>query len=343
MIKVIVVDDSAIIRKVFKKSLSEDKQINVVGTAPDPFVARDLIVKLKPDIITLDIEMPKMDGITFLKKLMHYYPLPVIVVSSLTYRGGERALEAIENGAVDVMCKPGSSYASNIMTKELIEKIKAVAKVDIQKHINLQKKPQSGIKNKSLSKYSNKVIAIGASTGGTNALDIVLRKMPPDSPGIIITQHMPGLFTKSFAERLNYNSKIHVKEAVDGDLVKPGTALVAEGTKHLLLRKKEANYYVQLKDGPPVNRHKPSVDVMFISTAKTASINSIGVLLTGMGADGAKGLYEMKRMGARTIAQDEKSCIVFGMPKVAIDMGAADKVVNLKNIPEEIINMIESK
>ncbi len=340
-IKVLIVDDSAIVRKIFSEELSKYSDIEVVGVAPDPYVARDKIVSLKPDVITLDIEMPRMDGLTFLKKLMKYYPVPTIIVSSLTPKGGKLTLEAMDNGAVDVIGKPGTSYSVGDMSAQLVEKIRAASRVTLTKR---EFAHDSNVTDnepiKALTQTTNKIIAIGASTGGTEALKKVLMKMPPNSPGIIIVQHMPANFTTAFAARLNDLCQISVKEAEDNDSVIPGTALVAPGNFHMILRRSGARYYVEVKTGPMVHHQRPAVDVLFKSTAQYAGANAIGVILTGMGADGAEGLLEMKKKGAGTIAQDEKSCVVFGMPKEAIKLGAADKIVSLEMIPSEIIRMV---
>jgi len=340
-IKVLIVDDSAIVRKIFSEELSKFPDIEVAGTAPDPYVARDKIVKLNPDVITLDIEMPKMDGLTFLKKLMRYYPLPVIIVSSLTPKGGKLTLEAMDIGAVEVIAKPGGSYTVGDMSAQLAEKIRAASWVKIAKKDpgNQPASVRSG-PIRALSKTSNKVIAIGASTGGTEALKNVLSRMPSNSPGIVAVQHMPAKFTTAFADRLNDICQIRVKEARNNDSVNPGSALIAPGNYHMILRRSGARYYVEVKDGPMVHHQRPAVDVLFKSTAQYAGPNSIGAILTGMGADGAEGLLRMKQAGAKTIAQDEKSCVVFGMPKEAIKLGAADKVVPLDRIAEEIVRMV---
>jgi len=337
MIRVLVVDDSAVVRQIFQAELSRDPEIEVVGTAPDPYVARDLVVERKPDVLTLDVEMPRMDGLTFLKKLMRYHPMPVIVVSSLTDAGGGMALEALSSGAVDVMCKPGGSYTVGDMTEELIEKIKAAARVDVRRRSGAPADEPSSGELKPLGRTTNQVLAIGASTGGTVALEVILRALPPDAPGTVITQHMPETFTKFLADRLDQACRIRVKEAQDGDAVVPGVALVAPGNHHLVLRRSGASYLVQVKDGPRVNRHRPSVDVMFQSVAQAAGKNAIGVLLTGMGGDGAKGLLAMREAGAATVAQDEATSVVWGMPKVAIDLGAAGKVLPLPAIAAEIV------
>lgn len=340
-IKVLIVDDSAVVRKIFSEELSKYSDVQVVGVAPDPYVAREKIVNLKPDVITLDIEMPRMDGLTFLRKLMKYYPLPTIIVSSLTPQGGKLTLEAMDIGAVDVIAKPSTAYSVGDMSAQLVEKIRAASRVRLTKRddsaagTGLSQEPI-----RALAQTSNKVIAIGASTGGTEALKNVLTKMPPNSPGIVIVQHMPANFTTAFAARLNDLSQIAVKEAEDNDSVTPGTALLAPGNYHMILRRSGARYYVEVKTGPMVHHQRPAVDVLFKSTAKYAGANAIGVILTGMGADGAEGLLEMKKAGAGTIAQDERSCVVFGMPKEAIKLGAADKVVSIEQIASEIIRMV---
>ena len=343
-IKVLVVDDSAVVRKVFREELSRERDIEVVGTAPDPYVARDKIVKLKPDVVTLDIEMPRMDGLTFLKKLMRHYPLPVIIVSSLTAKGGKLAMDALSLGALEVMSKPSTAYSVGEMGVQLIDKIRAVARVKVRpkgegsssssENIQITKTP------KALSKTTNKIIAIGASTGGTEALKTVLTGMPPNAPGILVVQHMPANFTTSFAERLNELSTMTIKEARDGDSLVHGVALLAPGNYHMLLKRSGARYYVQIKKGPLVHHQRPAVDVLFHSVAAYAGGNAVGVILTGMGSDGALGLLKMKEAGARTMAQDEKSCIVFGMPKEAIKLGAAEKVVPLENITQTALNLI---
>lgn len=341
-IKVLVVDDSAVVRKVFREGLSREKDIEVVGTAPDPYVARDKIVKLKPHVVTLDIEMPRMDGITFLRKLMRYYPLPVIIVSSLTPKGSKLAMDALSLGALEVISKPSSAYSVGEMSIQLIDKIRAVAHARLKprEEREAQKNAQVIEASQALSETTNKVIAIGASTGGTEALKVVLTAMPPNAPGILAVQHMPANFTTSFAQRLNELSAMTVREAKDGDSLMNGIALIAPGNYHMLLKRSGARYYVQIKNGPLVHHQRPAVDVLFHSVASYAGSNAIGVLLTGMGSDGAIGLLKMREAGARTVVQDEKSCIVFGMPKEAIKLGAAEKVVSLENIARTTINMI---
>jgi len=340
-VKVLIVDDSAVVRNIFTKELSYDPEIEVVGTAPDPYVARDRIVKLKPDVITLDIEMPRMDGLTFLRKLMKHYPIPTIVVSSLTAKGGDLALEALNEGAVEVMCKPGAAYTVGDMALTLTEKIKAAARVDLKNTISINSATDTTSHKKlSLSKTTNKVVAIGASTGGTQAIQSILTEMPVNAPGIVIVQHMPERFTKSFADRLDTICDIQVKEAEDSDRVIPGRAIIAPGNMHMLLKRSGANYYVQVKNGPLVKRQRPAVEVLFNSVAKYAGNNAIGVILTGMGSDGCSGLLKMKESGAETLAQDEKSSVVFGMPCEAIKLGAANKVVSLNDMPREILNLV---
>ncbi|HTT70105.1 MAG TPA: chemotaxis response regulator protein-glutamate methylesterase [Anaeromyxobacteraceae bacterium] len=341
--RVLVVDDSAVVRQIFARELARDPELTVVGTAPDPYVARDLIVQLKPDVVTLDLEMPRMDGITFLRKLMHYYPLPVVVVSSLTAAGGELALAALAAGAVDVLCKPGAAFTVGDMTPELIHKVKTAAHVNLKAHLG--RKDEAALPAAAapaLTRTTHQILAIGASTGGTVALERILRAMPPNAPGTIITQHMPEMFTQYFASRLDQVTQVEVREGAEGDSVVPGVVLIAPGNKHMLLKRSGARYYVSVRDGPRVNRHRPSVDVMFRSVAQSAGKNAVGVILTGMGGDGAQGLLEMRQAGARTLGQDEASCVVFGMPKVAIDLGAVEKVVALDAMAKEILSVIDT-
>jgi two-component system chemotaxis response regulator CheB len=342
-VKVLVVDDSAIVRKVLSEELSRERGIEVVGTAPDPYVARDKIVRLRPDVITLDIEMPRMDGITFLRKLMRHYPLPVIIVSSLTRKGGKLAMEALSLGALEVISKPSAAYSVGDMSVQLAEKIRAVARVDVRRQAQVTAEgatPEPEAPARALSATTNKIIAIGASTGGTEAIKTVLTGMPPNAPGIVVVQHMPAKFTTSFAERLDSLCAVNVKEAEDGDSVVNGRVLIAPGNYHMLLRRSGARYYVQVKGGPLVHHQRPSADVLFKSVADYAGGNAVGIILTGMGADGADGLLKMRQAGARTIAQDEQSCVVFGMPKEAIKMGAAEKVVHLQHITKSSLEMV---
>jgi len=322
---VLIVDDSAVVRAILSKQLDAYPGIEVIGTAPDPYIARDKIVQLQPDVVTLDIEMPRMDGITFLRKLMQYHPTPVVIVSSLTPEGGELALEAIEAGAVDVVAKPGAAYTVGDMVDQLAEKVIAAAsaRVDARAH------PPVAAQSLSLTRTTKKVVAIGGSTGGTVALQEVLTALPHNSPGIVAVLHMPEHFTAAYARRLDEICAIEVREARNGDAVVRGRALIAPGNKHMLLSRSGARYRVIIKDGPTVNRHRPSVDVLFKSVARFAGRNAVGIIMTGMGADGALGLKAMRDEGARTIAQDETSCVVFGMPREAIRVGAAERVISL--------------
>jgi two-component system, chemotaxis family, protein-glutamate methylesterase/glutaminase len=335
VIKVLVVDDSAVVRQILQSALSADPEIEVVGTAPDPFVARDLIVQRKPDVVTLDVEMPRMDGITFLRKLMHYFPLPVIVVSSLTPEGSGLALDALASGAVEVMCKPGAAFTVGDMSEDLVEKVKTASRAKVKQ----LDRATRGAAASALGRTTNKVVAMGASTGGTVALESILSRMPVDAPGIVIAQHMPAMFTKQFAARVNQVSEMEVREAVDGDSVVPGVALIAPGDYHMLLKRSGARYYVNVKSGPMVHRQRPAVEVLFQSVARAAGRNAVGVLLTGMGVDGAQGLLEMRQAGASTIAQDEASSVVFGMPRAAIELSAAERVMSLDKIPAEVLRL----
>lgn len=334
-LKVLIVDDSAIVRKIFTDVISRQPDLEVVGTAPDPYVARDKIVHTRPDVITLDVEMPRMDGLTFLKKIMHYHPLPVIIVSSLTPRGSKIALQALELGAVEVLAKPDGAFSVGELGMELVEKIRAAAHIRFTPRKTTEAAPPP-VRLSPLAQTTDKIIAIGASTGGTEAIKEVLLRLPSNTPGVVIVQHMPPKFTTAFAERLNQQCAMEVKEARDGDSVTTGRALLAPGNYHMLLKRSGARYYVAVKHGPPVHHQCPSVDVLFNSAALSGGANVIGVILTGMGADGAEGMLAMKERGAYTIAQDEDSCVVFGMPKEAIKKGAVLKVLPLSRIPDEI-------
>lgn len=339
-VKVLIVDDSAIVRKILSQQLSQYHGIEIVGTAPDPYIARDKIVALEPDVLTLDVEMPKMDGITFLKKLMKHHPMPVIILSSLTPKGSKMALEALAAGAVEVISKPGPAYSVGEACNALVEKIKIASRARISKSAETQK--ISPDKRLHMSETTNKIFAIGASTGGVQALTHVLSALPNNAPGTLVVQHMPAQFTTSFAERLNNDCAVNVREAQNRDHVIPGLVLIAPGGFHMLLQRSGANYYVTIKDGPTVCRQKPSVEVMFNSVAKYAGANAIGAILTGMGDDGATGLLNMRENGAHTIAQDEASSIVFGMPKEAIERKAAEKVVTLSNIAKTMIDFAQA-
>ncbi|MEW6746036.1 MAG: chemotaxis response regulator protein-glutamate methylesterase [Planctomycetota bacterium] len=345
MIRVLIVDDSAVVRAILSEKLSQACDIEVVGTASNPYFARDKIVTLKPDVVTLDIEMPRMDGLTFLAKLMKHFPLPVIVISSLTAQGSGMALRALELGAVDVFCKPGSEYSVAEISKSLIAKIRAAASARVSRLRPLLaappaarvKEPQSvpaqvpqvtPLSPEQLHTTS-KVLAIGASTGGTEAIRAVLSALPASSPGTVIVQHMPPRFTTEFAKRLNDTCEMEVREAQGGEILRTGLALVAPGNLHLVLTHCGAQYLAQVKDGPTVHYQRPSVDVLMMSVAKCAGAHAVGVLLTGMGADGASGLLAMRQRGAHTIAQDEETSVVFGMPRVAAELGAAAEVLGL--------------
>lgn len=338
-IRVLIVDDSAIVRKVLSKELSSKKGITVVGTAPDPYVARGKIVRLKPDVITLDIEMPRMDGLTFLRKLMQYYPLPVIVVSSLTAKGSQMAMDAFAAGAVEVISKPGSAYSVGEMGNDLATKIKAVADVNIKPVIQSQEE-QFPRRFKALPVTTNKLIALGASTGGTDAVHRVLSRFPENAPGVVVVQHMPSRFTASFAQRLDSLCRIRVKEARDGDTVTNGLALIAPGNFHMLLHRRGSRYFVRIKDGPMVHHQRPAVDVLFSSVARYAGANALGIILTGMGADGATGIRAMKAAGSFNIAQNEASSVVYGMPKEAVKMGGIDLSLDIDAIAGAALKQI---
>ena len=342
-IKVLVVDDSAVVRKVFTEQLSKQKGIVVVGTAPDPYVARDKIVKLKPDVITLDIEMPRMDGITFLKKLMKHYPLPVIIVSSLSTKGSKIALEALSLGALEVISKPSAAYSVGDMSIQLAEKIRAVNGAKLRASFQkTENQPILAMESKALAATTNKIIAIGASTGGTEAIKNVLIRLPANTPGVVVVQHMPAQFTTSFAARLDELCQMRVKEAHDGDTVINGQVLIAPGNFHMVFKRSGARYYVEVKKGPLVHYQRPAADVLFRSVARYAGANALGIILTGMGKDGAQGMLEMKKAGAINIAQDEKSCVVFGMPKEAINMGGVDYVQDIHSIAPKAISLLSN-
>ncbi|MDR1520644.1 MAG: chemotaxis response regulator protein-glutamate methylesterase [Planctomycetota bacterium] len=347
-IKTLVVDDSPVVRNVLSRELARDPEITVIGTAPDAFVARDKIVTLHPDVITLDIEMPKMDGITFLKKLMEWYPTPVIIVSGLTPKGCSLSLEALDLGAVDVIEKPAltNERAMTDFSTRLIDTVKAASLVRFRQAGAPAQRPRPALvapkpAGHAIGRRSNKLVAIGASTGGTEALKDVLGKMPTDCPPIMIVQHMPGTFTKAFAERLNRQTPIEVLEAEDGLEARPGRAIIGNGDLHLLIRRGAAgDWQAETRDGPLVCRHKPSVEVLFNSFAKNVGSLGIGVMLTGMGRDGAEAMKNMREAGARTVAQDEKSCVVFGMPKEAIKTGGVEKIVPLDRVTDTVLSLL---
>ncbi|WP_445005357.1 protein-glutamate methylesterase/protein-glutamine glutaminase [Halomonas mongoliensis] len=341
-IKVLCVDDSALIRDLLSEIINGQPDMEVVAVAPDPLVARDLIKRHNPDVLTLDVEMPRMDGIDFLERLMRLRPMPVLMVSSLTQSGSEVTLRALELGALDFVAKPSLGIRSGMLeyAEEIAEKIRAAARSRPRRAAVRNEAAPQRLKAPLMS--SEKLLIIGASTGGTEAIRRVLEPLPANSPAIMIAQHMPGGFTRSFAERLDRLCQIRVKEAEEGERVLPGHAYIAPGDAHLTLARSGANYVARLDQGPPVNRHRPSVDVLFRSAAEQAGRNSVGVLLTGMGKDGAAGLLEMRRAGAPTIAQDEASCVVFGMPREAIALGAACEVLSLEQIAPRLLALVAS-
>lgn len=376
--RVLIVDDSAVVRQTLKGIIDSDPELEVMGTASDPFVAAKYIAEEVPDVITLDVEMPRMDGLTFLRKIMTQHPIPVVIISSLTEQGTTTGIRALELGAVEIITKPQMDTKRFIEESQIriCDTVKAAAHARIHRisgyqeahQINrppapspsagapTERRPHASIGHpvapkfsadvilpaghtESMIKTTEIVVAVGASTGGTEALTTFLKAMPVDCPGIVIVQHMPEKFTTSFANRLNEICKISVKEAANGDAVIRGHALIAPGNYHLLLKRSGARYYVEVREGPLVNRHRPSVDVLFRSTARYAGANAIGIIMTGMGDDGAHGLKEMKEAGAKTIAQDEQTCVVFGMPKEAIKLGAADLVLPLEQIAPAVVKM----
>lgn len=350
-LKVLVVDDSAVVRQTLSGILLSDKEISEVVTAQDPYVAASRLRNFVPDVIMLDVEMPRMDGLTFLQKIMSQHPVPVVMCSSLTADNSETALKALESGAVEIISKP------MIGTKRFLEEsgviicdvVKGAAKVQVKRispaqHREVPRKLDADVilskgSSRAMIQTTETIVAVGASTGGTDALRVFVEMLPGDFPGVVIVQHMPEHFTTSFARRLDELCQVTVKEAEDGDSVIPGRVLLAPGNRHMLLQRSGARYYVQIKDGPLVCRHRPSVDVLFRSAARYAGKNAVGVIMTGMGDDGAKGLREMKEAGAKTIAQDEKSCVVFGMPKVAIELGGVDQVVPLHKIAKAVADL----
>ena len=340
--KVLIVDDSALIRKLLTEIINRQPDMIAIGAAADPLVARHMIRELNPDVLTLDVEMPRMDGLAFLEKLMALRPLPVVMVSSLTERGAETTMRALELGAIDYVAKPNLDIRSGIFQigQEIVERIRTAAIAKVRTPIPLTTtRPALGSVG-SHRASTERLIIIGASTGGTEAIKEVLMELPPDNPGILIAQHMPAGFTYQFARRLDGLCRISVKEALDGERVLPGHAYVAPGGRHLALDKSGANYIARILDTDPVNRHRPSVEVLFKSAARHAGPNAIGVMLTGMGKDGAAAMLEMKRAGAYNIAQDEASCVVFGMPREAIAAGAIDAVLPLSEIASHMLAQV---
>ncbi len=347
-IRVLVVDDSALVRNILSQGLSMDPGIEVVGTAPDPYIARDKIVQLQPDVLTLDVEMPRMDGVAFLRKLMPQYPIPIVMVSSLTQRGKQITMEALEAGAVDFVAKPTSNVAAglNAMLMELRSKVKiaSTANVSHWKGKRPAAQPQSHKSTTSaLAESTDKVIAIGASTGGTEAIRRVIENFPANTPGTVIVQHMPAGFTKMFSDRLNQLCQMQVKEAEHGDRVRTGLILIAPGGKQFEVVRSGGFYQVRLGSEEKVSGHCPSVDVMMHSVAKHVGANAVGAMLTGMGQDGAEGMLAMKQAGARCISQDEASSVVFGMPKVAFEKGGAERLVPLDKISASLLSLLTEK
>jgi two-component system chemotaxis response regulator CheB len=339
--KVLIVDDSSLMRQLLTEILSSDPELEVIGTAGDPFIAREKIKALNPDVLTLDIEMPRMDGLTFLEKLMRGHPMPVVMISSLTERGAETTLRALSLGAIDYVSKPKLDVSSGTIeqTSEIIAKVKAAAKVKVR-GVNTPVTVPVELAAGCHFSATHKVVAIGSSTGGTEALKELLSPLPADFPGLVMVQHMPEAFTRPFAERLNSLCRIRVQEAKDGDRILPGPALLAPGGHQMQVVRRGMEYAVRVYRGERVNRHLPSVDVLFSSCAKQLGKNAVGVLLTGMGADGAKGMLEMKEAHAFTIAQDEATCVVFGMPREAILLGAVDQVLALGRIPAALLQRL---
>lgn len=346
-IRVLVVDDSALVRDILSQGLSMDPEIDVVGTASDPFVARDKIVTLKPDVLTLDVEMPRMDGVDFLRRLMPQYPLPVVMVSALTKKGAAITLAALEAGAVEVVTKPGTDIARglNVMLAELREKVKIAAATNVKAWKNTQKASRKllNVNNQALAESTDKVIAIGASTGGTQAIRRILQSFPPSAPGVVVVQHMPAGFTKHFADSLNDICPMEVMEAKTGDRVLPGRVLIAPGDRHMTVRRSGGTYLVDCTPGENVCGHCPSVEVLFLSVAKYVGANAIGIMLTGMGSDGADGMLAMRQAGARTMAQDEATSIVFGMPKVAYERGGAECLLPLDSIAPKVMKLLTGR
>ncbi len=356
-IKVLIVDDSAVVRQVAREVLAADPGIEVIGVAADPLIALVLMKQCWPDVIVLDIEMPRMDGLTFLRKIMAEHPTPVVICSTLTDKGAETTLEALAAGAVNIITKPklGLKQFLQDSSNDIVAAVRAAAHANVRRLAGLAaataaavaKPPSPKLSadavlasapfHRAMTRTTDAVVAIGTSTGGTQALEAVLTKLPAVCAGIVIVQHMPEKFTALFAQRLNSICAIEVREARNGDRVLPGLALIAPGGRHMMLRRSGAQYQVEVTDGPLVNRHKPSVDVLFRSVAQAAGCNALGIITTGMGDDGARGMREMHEAGATTVAEDESSCVVFGMPKEAIKLGGVDKVVPLNHIPHEII------
>ena len=348
-IKVLVIDDSAVVRQVLTEKLKKSSEIEFLGTASDPIFAMEKMKLVWPDVIILDVEMPRMDGITFLRKLMAQHPTAVIICSTLTDKGAETTMQALAAGAISIITKPKVGLKDFLLdaSEDLIQVIKVAAKANLKRvisHDNMKVAPKLSADavlpntQYAMAQTTERIVAIGTSTGGTQALELVLKALPRVSPGIVIVQHMPENFTAAFAARLNGLCEIEVKEAVSGDRVIPGRALIAPGGKHMLLKRSGAQYHIDIVDGPPVSRHRPSVNVLFRSVAQCAGKNALGIIMTGMGDDGSQGLKEMLDAGAHTLGQDEDSCVVYGMPKEAFKLGAVQREIPLNRIPQELVN-----
>jgi two-component system chemotaxis response regulator CheB len=347
-IRVMIVDDSAVVRQVLTAALEKDPQIEVIGTASDPIFALEKMQRDWPDVITLDVEMPRMDGITFLKKLMAEHPTPVVICSTLTGKGTETSMQALAAGAVTIVTKPTSGLKQYLQdsSEDLANAVKAAAKSNVKRLVPVSHTPKLSADailpppSHAMAQTTDMVVAVGTSTGGTQALEAVLTRLPRVTPGIVIVQHMPEKFTEAFANRLDGLCQIEVREAKNGDRVMPGRALIAPGGRHMLLKRSGAQYHVEIMDGPLVSRHRPSVDVLFRSVAQCAGKNALGIIMTGMGDDGARGLKEMHEAGAKTIAQDEESCVVYGMPKEAVKLNAVDRIMPLDDIAAAMLAVL---
>jgi len=353
-IRVLIVDDSAVVRQVVTQLLSADKSLSVMGAVPDPVFAIERMNKEWPDVIVLDVEMPRMDGVTFLRKIMSERPTPVVICSTLTTQGAETTMQAMAAGAVSIVAKPKAALKQTLLdgADDLVSVVKAAARARVRRISDASKAPVKvaaklsadavlpgvNANARAMIETTDRIVALGSSTGGTQALESVLSALPSDSPGIVIVQHMPEAFTAAFAQRLNKVCDIEVREAAAGDRVHSGRALIAPGGRHLVLERSGAQYRVNVIDGPPVSRHRPSVDVLFRSVARAAGRNALGIIMTGMGDDGARGLKEMREAGARTIGQDEDSCVVYGMPKEALKLGAVEREISLDDIPAAILH-----
>jgi len=348
-IRVMIVDDSAVVRQVLSAALEKDAEIEILGTASDPVFALEKMERDWPDVIVLDVEMPRMDGITFLKKLMAEHPTPVVICSTLTGKGTETSMQALAAGAVSIVTKPtiGVKQFLQDSTEDLVQAVKAAARANVRQLVPVRNAPKLTADAilppaaHAMAQTTDMVVAVGTSTGGTQALEAVLTRLPRVTPGIVIVQHMPEKFTEAFADRLNGLCQIEVREARNGDRVMPGRALIAPGGRHMLLKRSGAQYYVEVMEGPLVNRHRPSVDVLFRSVARCAGKNALGIIMTGMGDDGARGLKEMRDAGAKTVGQDEATCVVYGMPKEAVKLGAVDRVMPLGDIAGAMLAVMQ--